>query len=534
MQKYVKKEDGEDGPQKAQHRNPNRQAIAAMAKVPVKGRPASRQSQPVHSHANLQAQSGIGNAQNIFAAIHPVPARRASGQKQKHDRYDSDAESIDTTVNQSVFQAENVQPVRQKVHPHTFPNNGLASGEFEDDEEGSNDGEGDDQYAFTDSDVEYLQNAGKGHLSRDEAVDFLFQNRKEVFPLVEGDSYPTTTNGDPSDWQGEQDLTSDAFGDGGHVSPSPQSRTVNGHALPPAPPMQRVPVDTGRGQTVDRNHVLLNKATALRNQERANTNPNTKPGHGLKDTTTPLPSSQPPRYSQVDQSAQPQQARNNHSRSVNQPFIQQPLQLPRNISSQVPSPSHATVQPPPAADFRMPAKQPFAARPKEVPSIYEPPVQRAPSEHEQILADYDVETLHKMNYAQLKDESFDLDPRAPDQPLGENMLEKPLADRLEHVQKNLDPRKQADFFRSLPTADWEDAGDWFLKQFGSVITRTKEARQRKRKLAQGFEDEIEKRHKHVSKKQRQVETAMDKMKAQGEGLVPRSPRPSKSPKPKKR
>jgi hypothetical protein len=38
----------------------------------------------------------------------------------------------------------------------------------------------------------------------------------------------------------------------------------------------------------------------------------------------------------------------------------------------------------------------------------------------------------------------------------------------------------------------------------------------------------------VSKKQHQVKDAMDKMQSQGEGLVPRSPRPSKSPKPKKR
>jgi hypothetical protein len=147
--------------------------------------------------------------------------------------------------------------------------------------------------------------------------------------------------------------------------------------------------------------------------------------------------------------------------------------------------------------------------------------------------DYDAGDLHDMTYDQLKNESFNTDPRAPEQPLPEDVLQKSLVERLEHVQKTLEPEQQATFFRLLPTSEWEDAGDWFLEQFGDIITRTKEARQKKRKLAQGFEDEIEKRHKHVSKKQQQVQAAMDKMKAQGEGLVPRSPRPSKSPRPKK-
>ena len=56
------------------------------------------------------------------------------------------------------------------------------------------------------------------------------------------------------------------------------------------------------------------------------------------------------------------------------------------------------------------------------------------------------------------------------------------------------------------------------------------ARQQKRKLATEFEDEIEKRYRYVAKRQHHVEGALDKMKTQGEGLVPKSPRASKSPK----
>jgi DNA-binding protein H-NS len=101
------------------------------------------------------------------------------------------------------------------------------------------------------------------------------------------------------------------------------------------------------------------------------------------------------------------------------------------------------------------------------------------------------------------------------------------------VQKNLDVGQQSEFFRSLPTTEWEDAGDWFLDQFQNIVQRIRQARQKKRKLAQDFEAEVEKRYEHVSKRQNQVQHAMDRMKEQGEGLVPRSPKPSKSPRPKR-
>jgi hypothetical protein len=108
------------------------------------------------------------------------------------------------------------------------------------------------------------------------------------------------------------------------------------------------------------------------------------------------------------------------------------------------------------------------------------------------------------------------------------MATKPLNDRLDHVQKNLAPADQTKFFRSLPTREWEDAGDWFLSQFESIIKRTREARQEKRKLAREFEKEVEKRHRHVAKKSRQVDDALQKMSAQGQGLLPpKSPTPAR-------
>jgi hypothetical protein len=125
-----------------------------------------------------------------------------------------------------------------------------------------------------------------------------------------------------------------------------------------------------------------------------------------------------------------------------------------------------------------------------------------------------------MDYNELKTEDFDTDPRRPDPVLSEDMLSKTLEERLRYVQKSLDAGDQAKFFRSLPTSEWEDAGDWFLHQFEGIIKRTRETRQEKRKLAREFEKEVEKRHRHVDKRSRQVDEAMQKMSAHGQGLLP--------------
>ncbi|KAF2743447.1 hypothetical protein M011DRAFT_471390 [Sporormia fimetaria CBS 119925] len=145
------------------------------------------------------------------------------------------------------------------------------------------------------------------------------------------------------------------------------------------------------------------------------------------------------------------------------------------------------------------------------------------------IEDYDLTTLYQMSYEELKNEDFDHVPRKQPPVLSQDMLGKPLPDRLDHVMKGLAPDDQSKFFMSLPTAEWEEAGDWFLEKFQDIIGRTTQARQQKRKLARGFEGEVEKRHQHVAKKRRQVDQALQDMRSQGQNVLPRSPRPSKSP-----
>jgi hypothetical protein len=139
--------------------------------------------------------------------------------------------------------------------------------------------------------------------------------------------------------------------------------------------------------------------------------------------------------------------------------------------------------------------------------------------------DYDPPVLFEMDYSELKAESFDTIPRGNPSPLSADLLKGPLPQRLDHVHQNLSREDQHTFFNSITTHEWEEAGDWFLSHFGDIVKRMTEARKEKRKRAMDFEDEVEKRHQHVTKRQKTVQDAMAKMRNKGQTLLPpRSPR----------
>jgi hypothetical protein len=543
MHKFVKDRDRAASPQPAQNgsrSNPERQAIAANAKVSMKKGPTTHQSHQLQALSGIPSR-GFGNAQNSSAAIQHAPTRRHSGQGNKIDPYDTDAESIDTTVNQSVIQVEDSQAKDPQYHQHGEVID-LGGEDFDDEEEELEDDEdGADEeiqihnYSLTQDDVEYLEREGKAHLTRSDAVRYLFRTRSEGFRTVEGDSYPTTTDGDPTTWEPQQEPSST---DVDEVSPSPQRGGFNGRQPLAPPPMHRGAYNGGTGQTMHNTNKLFAQSAELRDQQRVNAHSRQQPVQGVLSHAAPGQSSQPPSYSQANREPASAQAFNINPRSNHHVAFNQ---APQIVQRHQPAPVHHMMHPPTPADTPAPTKRPSSQRNKVVPIIQHLTSDHAPIQQPSVQGtdprphgDYDLEVLDTMSYDQLKNESFDTNPLAPPHPLSGDMLTKPLDERLHHVQKHLAADDQSKFFHALSTDEWEEAGDWFLDQFSSIIQRTKQARQKKRKLAQGFEDEIEKRHKHVSKKQHQVEEAMHKMQTQGEGLVPRSPRPSKSPKPRKR
>lgn len=517
MQNFVK--DRGASPQNGQPAiNFARQAIAANAKVSIKDRPSSRNSL---TRPNIPSR-GLGNAQNSSAILQQRPEPR----EQKHDLYDTDAGSIDTTVNLSVHQSEGAQA---NSHQHEQHDQVIDSGEE------SN--QSDDLY-----EVEYEDDLGQGAIKVLTANQFQIYQREEQLrhfngvshqslPTIDGDSYPTTTDGQPTVWEGGEEQHFEVEARNRAASPSPQRMMVAGKLTRSSAPQPlhngAVSNRKGASHISPKPHSIFQQSAGLRGQQRAIAQPVQQSASNFQSHMPAQFSSQPPTYSQANPGNRQGLPQHHDVRQNSQEQAPRPPQHEQQHRSGL---SQAQFQALPLGMTSRPAERHSSTRLKAEPTTKQPPVGPAPVMNVSVApgGDYEHEKLFAMNYEDLKMENFDVDPYADPPVLVDDILQKPLIERLEFVQKELETEQQTKFFCSLPTTEWEDAGDWFLDRFQSIIQRTKEARQKKRKLAQGFELEVEKRHKHVAKKQHQVEDAMDKMKTQGEGLMPKSPRPRQS------
>jgi hypothetical protein len=132
--------------------------------------------------------------------------------------------------------------------------------------------------------------------------------------------------------------------------------------------------------------------------------------------------------------------------------------------------------------------------------------------------DYGLGELYTKDYASLKAEPFDQPSNA--QPFVDHSLPESavLAEKLPHLS-SAEPKTQADFFTSLNIEEWEEAGDWFLGRFGDTILKLKDVRREKRKAARAFEDEIELRETAVNKKRSLTNAALVDMKASGAAVL---------------
>ncbi|KAJ4370814.1 hypothetical protein N0V86_008505 [Didymella sp. IMI 355093] len=512
--------------------NPQRALQAANLKVsmrPEVARPGTAQG--LHGRSESIAQNQPASLQQQHLPRQPADEGR------KRDPYDTDAESIDTTVNHSVIQVEDTQPFdQQQFQPDDEE---LESGGDEDAEAYGEDLE-DNEYDIAD-DVrvqEYLVQHGKSNASYDEQIHFLQTSQPQLFRTVDGDSYPTTTEGNPTEVDEQLEQPAD---DPDSPSPSPQRLAGQGHApsmLNQQPQQSPQALDMHRFKpATQQSSRLYQQGAQIRGQQRREGAAHVRGQPGQQHVTFEPSTSQPPSYSQSTRQEDPVAPLTTHTRLD---VIAQGVQMDLSQrSKRLPSvPRHSRDPIPRIEEPAMTSKRTPATRTNVVPIVQQPiettPFEPAPiEERPKHVGDYGPEDLSKMRYEELRDESFDQDPHEQEPALPEDMLEKTLDERLIFAQEKLDPSQQAKFFTGLPTTEWEEAGDWFLAQFSTIIARTRAARQKKRKQAREFESEIEKRHKHVAKKQCLVEDAMAKMQAQGEGLVPKSPRASKSPRPRR-
>ncbi|KAK4142358.1 extracellular mutant protein 11-domain-containing protein, partial [Dichotomopilus funicola] len=130
--------------------------------------------------------------------------------------------------------------------------------------------------------------------------------------------------------------------------------------------------------------------------------------------------------------------------------------------------------------------------------------------------DYNDAELHAMSYADLRAQAFDFDPQTA-------ALQQPTApptggtieDRLEHYRRKGSMDQHEFFAQRVSLDEWEEAGDWFLSQFGDIMQRLRKARRAKRRLVQQFEDEVAAREEAVRGKMEGIARTLEELREDG-------------------
>ncbi|KAK8188382.1 extracellular mutant protein 11-domain-containing protein [Phyllosticta capitalensis] len=149
------------------------------------------------------------------------------------------------------------------------------------------------------------------------------------------------------------------------------------------------------------------------------------------------------------------------------------------------------------------------------------------SSESELPLDYDEEQLKNMSFEDLANESFDYNPRLDPKSVPLHDSTAPLAERCQQMAHHT-PAEQAAFFAAMPIEEWDEAGAWFIEQFGTVMRRFTEARREKRRAAQDYEAEVATRHGEVARKKRRIEDEIESMKGKGKDLLPKTPSKSRA------
>lgn len=502
--------------------NPVRHAVAANARVQMKphiARPPTAKGPRVRGEEVAHNQS-----------IRTSQQQRPSGESRKHNPWDTDEGSIDTTINESVIQVENTQ--QHEYQPLQLHNEESEAGgdEFPASDELEDELEDDEGIDLNNERlIHYFAEHEMANATEEEQMQFLQESQPQLFRTIDGDSYPTTTDGNPTEWDEQKEpRTEDPASPSlsSRLLPQGLSATLSNQQLLHNPAAN----SSHTNPTVPQNSTFWQKSVQIREQQRSDNAVHAHAQSIQQHTAAHPPTSQPPSYSQATDEHHPTAPSTTLAGVEGIPHAQSGLSRRSGRAE----PGHTQNLAPRIVEPEQSFRQASTTRTQVVP-IFQQHVEPAPvSEGPAFLeGDYEFDVLADMEYDDLRDESFDKNPCERDPVLPKEMREKPLSERLQFVQHELDPTKQSEFFSALPTSEWEDAGDWFLDQFSAIVKKTREARQKKRRAAQDLEREIEERHQHIAQKQRLVKDAMVKMQAQGEGLVPKSPRASKSPRPRR-
>ena len=138
--------------------------------------------------------------------------------------------------------------------------------------------------------------------------------------------------------------------------------------------------------------------------------------------------------------------------------------------------------------------------------------------------DYSLDELSSMTFSQLQDEAFHHDPKGTELSLPPEIADAPLPQKLDYIMALKDDsskkeHQQVAFFSSLPIEQYEDCGDLIVQRFADIVSKFKEARQQRRKVAREFEDEVAKREERVRGKMGAVEKDLGRLRRGGEEVV---------------
>ena len=102
--------------------------------------------------------------------------------------------------------------------------------------------------------------------------------------------------------------------------------------------------------------------------------------------------------------------------------------------------------------------------------------------------DHSPHELSSMPFSQLQDEPFHHDPKATEPPLPPELADAPLPQKLDYIVSLKDDtstkdRHRALFFSSLPIEQYENCGDLIVQKFADIVSKFKDARQQRRKVA---------------------------------------------------
>lgn len=146
---------------------------------------------------------------------------------------------------------------------------------------------------------------------------------------------------------------------------------------------------------------------------------------------------------------------------------------------------------------------------------------RVLDQEEDTGVDYEPDEIKQMTYRDLLNEPFDVVPGREPFAFPHDVKEQDLAAKLQYVKTLPAENKQA-FFSSLSLDQWEEAGDWFLGQFGILVDRFRDARKRKRENAQAIEEKILARHEQIEARKRKIDQAFVEMRKESDRVLPKA------------